>query len=144
MKKHILTLSALALSLSISQTTLACNDHMQHFSGEHLAKIAEKLHLSTEQRTKIKLIRHNTVDAMAPKFAELQTLHLKTNDLLDKDTLDEKALDTIISQEKETLGDMLKLRIIEKHDIIVLLTPSQKTAFFKMLEKNEHKEHMTK
>ena len=57
MNKSILSLSALALSLSVSQATLACSsDHHPNVLGERVHKMVAHLDLSADQKEKIHTI----------------------------------------------------------------------------------------
>lgn len=138
MNKKLVCLSALALSLSMTQVTFAC-DKMSHFGGDRMEKLTTKLDLTADQKAKIKTIRDQAHQANQPKFDQLHTLHAQMNDLLSASTVDESKLDDMISQEKDLLGAIIKTHAMEKHDISNVLTDQQKTKFKALLQQWEEK-----
>ena len=146
MNKKIMSLSALVLSMSMSQVTLACSEHMHHHSGERLVKMAEKLDLNAEQKAKIKAIGEKAHQAVKPAYEELHALRHQSNELLAAEKLDERQLERVIDKEKDVVGTMLKIKAMERRDISSVLTVKQKEKFEAMLQQHEkkyegHKKH---
>ena len=142
MNKKLVCLSALALSLSMSQATFAC-DKMSHFGSDRMEKMTEKLDLTADQKAKIKTIREQAHQANLSKYEQLHKLHAQMNDLLSASTVDESKLDDMINQEKDLLGAVIKTHAMERHDISNVLTDQQKTKFKAMLQQWEEK-HLEK
>ena len=145
MNKNILSLSALALSLSVSQATLACSsDHHSNFWGERVHKMVSHLDLSAEQKGKIHTIRERAKHEMQAKFNELRTLRHDKNEILAAPTFNESKLDGVINQEKDVLGSILKIAAMERHEISNVLTAKQKEKLSEMVQKWEKKQHEDK
>lgn len=140
-KKILIGLSAAALFLSVNNATLACSGQEQHYPGQYLEKIVEKLHLTAEQKTKIKVIREKAHQDIRAKFQELGALRLQINQLVVAPSVDDKKLDDVVNQQKDIWGSIIKLKVQEKRDIGDVLTAEQKVTFSDMLVKFEEK-HM--
>ena len=136
-------LSALALSMTLSQAPMAYANHMKCFSGAPIEKLTKKLNLTAEQKTKIMAIRTQVKSDIQAKRQDMRTVHMQINDLYKTSPLDESKLDGYINQEKETFGAILKIRLMERRDIANLLTDEQKTKLNEMIQKQEtkHQEH---
>ena len=118
----------------------ACSKRMDHhYSESHMDKVMEKLNLSKEQKAKIKVIRSKARAEMAPEFKKLHALRHEKNQLVLEPKMNERKLDTIIHQEKEAWGAVMKIRAMERHDISMELTPKQKETLKEMTQKWEKK-----
>lgn len=138
MNKKIVTLSALALSLSMGGASLAYADH-QCYSGKRMEKLVDSLDLTADQKAKIKTIRDQAMTAIKPKMDEMHAIHVKINESFKAGTLDDSTLDSLVSQKKEALGEIMKIRLTERRDISNVLTAPQKTKLADMLQQWEAK-----
>ncbi len=138
MNKKIITLSALAVSLSLS-VPLAYAHHSQCVGGANIEKMVKALDLTPDQKTKIMAIRDQVKPQIQAKRQDMRTVHMQINDLYKADTLDESKLDELINQEKDTFGAILKIRANERRDIAAILTPEQKAKLADMMQKMEKK-----
>lgn len=141
MNKKIICLSALALSFSLSQAPLTYAGHSKCFAGEHVAKMTEKLDLTTDQKAKIKAIREKAKADLMPLHKDMIANRQAVNALFKSGTVDDSKLETLFNQEKETLGSILKVRMMERRDISNLLTDKQKEKLAGMMQKVEKKTH---
>lgn len=140
MNKKIIWLTAFALSMSVSQVTLACGNHHKAFiTGERYEKMAEKLDLSADQKTKIKAIGMKARDEMKPKFHEMRVIHKKLNHLAKAKVLDHNKINHLISQQKDLVGAIALMKVTTRHDINMALTDAQKAKLASMVKKWEEK-----
>jgi Spy/CpxP family protein refolding chaperone len=146
MTKKTLLFTALALSMSLSQASLACHGDSHWMYGERYEKMEKKLHLTSDQKDKIKELRLAAHKAMQPLRQDLRDNHMKLNELARANTLDEGAIDSLINQQKEILGKLMKMRLMIKHDITMDLTEKQRSDMVSMAAKwkEHHKDEMEK
>ena len=140
MNKKIICFSALALSMSMSQATLACDCDMNSARGEHyehmtskFEHMTEKLDLTADQKEKIKTISEKARNDMKPMFEEIRANRMKLNELADAKDIDQTQIDKTIDQNKDIMGSMMKMRVMTRHDIMVVLTDKQKAKLDVMM-----------
>lgn len=148
MNMKFMSLSALALSLSLCQASSAFahdSEHMNCFagSGEKMHKMVDKLDLTADQKTKIKDIAEKAKAVEVAKRDELKTIHMQVNDTFHANGMTETKIDGFVNQEQQIIGAMIKVRMMERLDISNVLTEAQKTKMSDMMKKWEekHKEH---
>ncbi len=140
--KKIIALSALALSLSLSQAPLAYADHMPcEFNGHHMAKMVEKLDLTTEQHAKIKAIRAAAKQKIEPIHREMHALRQKINDAFKMGDVSDSKQKSFVKDEVNLISSVLTIRMSERADISKLLTATQKTKLSSMVQKKMDKHH---
>lgn len=140
MIKKIICISAFALSISLSQSTLACHNHSAYLTSERYENMTKELNLTADQKNKIKAIRMESREKMKSEVKEMRKNRMKINELTIADVLDEAKVNKLISEQKELMGSIIKMRVMTKHDISKVLTAKQKT----MLEtkmKQWHENH---
>ena len=142
MNKKIILLSALALSMSLSQATLASDTAMTDVVGSRYEKMADKLELTSDQKAQIKANSTKAKEQMKPKFQEMRANHMELSQLADAKDLDETKIDKLIDQNKEIIGSLMKMRVTVRHDISMLLTEKQKMKLDGMVSDWKAK-HMT-
>lgn len=143
MNKKIIWISAIALSMSVSQATLACGCHHDMMSGEHYEKMIRKLDLTADQQSKIKAIKDKTREEMKPKFMEMRSIQMQLNTLAGAKDLDKEKVDKLITEKKDIMGSVMLMRVTTRHDIDMVLTAPQKAKLEAMKAKWEAK-HMKK
>ena len=141
MNKKIIALSALALSMSFSQATFACDglcgDHKSYMAGERYQKMTEKLDLTADQKSKIMAIGTKAREDMKPKLEEMRSIHMQLNKLAGEKVLDQGKIDTLVNQKKDIVGAVTQMRITTRHDIDMVLTAPQKAKLDAMVMKWE-------
>lgn len=137
----VLSLSALALSLSLTQTSVfAESEGMQHcFHGERLHKIVDELNLTPEQKEKIHSIRDNARETYRAKFKEIRSLRMQINEAFKSGPVDETKMDSFVNQKKEIVGVIFKTRLMERNDISNVLTDQQRQKLYELIQKWEDK-----
>lgn len=140
MKKY-LGLSVLALSLSFAQAPMAFADseHKCFGNGEHFRKVVETLNLTAEQKTKIQAIREQAKKDIDAKHEELRKIRMQINDAYRDKTMDSSKIDSFVTQKKDIIGDIMKVRMTERYDISNVLTDEQKTKLVDMMKSWEEK-----
>ena len=138
--KKIVCLSAIALCLCLNQSPYADSERAPPLPGEGFETVVQSLHLSADQKAGIQNIREKAETAIHLRIEEIHSLRQQTNDLLSTPTLDEDKLDSVIGDEKEAIGSILKIRAMERHDISDLLTAEQKATFTGMIKRWEKKQ----
>lgn len=142
MNKKLMTFSALALSLSLSQAPLVYAEHTTDcFNGEKIHKMVKKLNLTSDQQTKIKAIIDRAHTEMQTKHKELAALRVDVNNAFHTNAMTESKMDGLVSQEQQVMGAMLKIRMMERLDITNVLTDEQKAKLSDHMIKWEEK-HM--
>jgi Spy/CpxP family protein refolding chaperone len=136
----ILSLSALALSIALSQSAFASD--MCKSKYDWIVKTSEKLDLNAEQKTKIRALAAEAKMAAMAKHEEMRMIHKHINEAYTNNTIDPSKLDEFINQEQMAMGDILKVRSKERYDAYMVLTDSQKQKMNKMvnewLKSHEH------
>ena len=103
--------------------------------GHHLWKQLMDLGLDEKQTEALKVIRSKTVKDMLKKKADKQIAALELKDLLDKDTVDMKAVESLVKK-KASLGSEMMIAHIKAHEEMKsVLTPDQRK---KLKEKTGH------
>ena len=143
-----MSLSALALSLSLCQTSAAfASDHDRmkclDGGGKKIHKLIDKLDLTSDQKAKIKDIAEKAKTVEMSKQDELRAIHMQVNDAFQSNSVNETKIDGFVSQEQQVIGAMIKVRMMERLDISNVLTDEQKTKLSDMMKKwkEKHKEH---
>ena len=139
MNKKMIWLSAFALSMCVSQVVLACPNQHAWMSGNRFEKITDKLDLTSDQKAKIKTIKMQTKEKLKPKFTEMHANRIQLNELANADVLDESKIDSVINQQKDLLGSVIKMRVMTRNEISKVLTAEQKSKLHGMIAKWDEK-----
>lgn len=139
MIKKALCLSTLALSLSLIQAPAAFADHMACFDNPRVHRMLDKLDITAEQKTKVEAIRGESSKSIMPLHQKMNDLRIQVNDGFATGAMDEAKLKDLINQEKEVFGDILNIRLTERHNISNVLTAEQKTKLAEEVKKWEEK-----
>ena len=143
MNKKIIWLSALALSMSISQATLACDCKVSATHKDHFEQMTAKLDLNADQKEKIKEISAKAREEMKPKFMELRENRMKLNELASAKELDKDKIEQLINQNKDIMGSLMNIRIATRHEINMVLNDKQKARLDTMIS-NWKEKHMAR
>lgn len=135
MIKRTLLLPAILLSLSFHQTAFSHEFSRDSAYGRCMHNVIEKLVLTAEQRSQIKAIKEKNKDAKEKFTQELRDIRAKMRPLVNSDTMDEAKLDALINQKKEVIAQIMKTKMMSKHQIYMVLDPSQKTMFHELAAK---------
>ena len=133
MNKKIIWLSALALSMTISQGALACDCKMSMSPNQHIEKMTAKLDLTADQKAKIEAITTKAREEMKPKIEEMHASRMQLNELANEKDMDQSKVDKLLDQNKEILGSIMKMRVMVRHDIDMVLTDKQKAKLDSMM-----------
>ena len=134
--KKITTLSALVLSLSLSQISIAHADHQRcDFGSQRMEHVVDKLNLTTEQHKQFKKISEEAKQSIMPKHKEMRALRDKINAAFKAGNVDSAQQDTFVNDEKEIIGSILKIRMTERVEINKILTDAQKAKLSDMKKK---------
>ncbi len=125
MNKGIMWISSMALAMFISQPVLADMHPKCPCYKDMKEKMMKKLELTDEQKTKLEDVKKQYKDQLKAKHDEMKDLRQQMKDLAKADKLDEAKLDQLISQKKELVGSMTKLKVQMKHAAYGILTPEQ-------------------
>ena len=98
---------------------------LRAFRGHGMFAMDEELGLTDEQIGKIKVLRQATQEKLITLRAEMKIAQLKLRDLLDKPTIDRKA----VYEKIEAIGNLRtkikKLQVDQRIDVWSTLTPEQ-------------------
>ncbi len=135
MNKKVIWLSAIALSMSVSQATLACHGTHKSMAGGHFEKMSSKLDLTADQKAKIKTISDQAMETLKPKLQEMRNIHNQLNDLVNAKDIDESKVDDLIKQKTELSASIMKTRLMTRHEINMVLTDAQRAKMADMVAK---------
>lgn len=130
MNLKTLSLSALALSIALSQSAFA-HDVCEH-KHDWIVKVSEKLGLNAEQKTKIKAFADQAKIDVKAKHEEMRMIHMHLNEAYTNNTIDPTKLDGFINQEQQAVGAIIKIRSKERYDAYMVLDDKQKEKMNKM------------
>lgn len=133
MFNRLLVLPTLVLTLATSQIAFA---HSGEFA-KCMKDAYKSLNLTTEQQNKINTLKDQVKTNLKDKEVQMKAMHEQVKALVQADTLDQSKLDALINQKKEIIGDMMKSKIMMRHEVYHLLTPKQKEQFATHVEKCE-------
>ncbi|MCX7091205.1 MAG: Spy/CpxP family protein refolding chaperone [Legionellales bacterium] len=135
-----MSLSALALTFALVQSpaALACSDMHK---GDWVVKVAEKLHLSTEQKAKVNAYAHKTKIEIAEKRHELHDIGKNINETFHSGMMTETKLDGFAGQKTRLMGEIIKLKLQERYDVYQTLNAKQKAEMDHMVQRWEEKHH---
>ncbi len=134
-KKMIVLPAVLALSVSFSQATFAQDMQMMKGHGQHhmcMQGMMKKLDLKADQKAKIAAIRAEERKATEGKWREVRALRHEMRGHVESDKMDDAKLTALIHKRKELMADILKTKMVAKHDIYNVLDAKQKAAYTQM------------
>lgn len=135
-----MSLSALALTFALVQspTALACSDMHKK---DWVVKVAEKLHLNSEQKAKVKAYAHKTEMDIAVKRHELQAICKHINETFHSGMMNETKIDEFADKKTRLMGEIIKLKLQERYEIYQTLDAKQKTEMDHIVQQWEEKHH---
>jgi len=98
-----------------------------------------KVDLTDEQRTEIKALIKNGMEANQPKRQQIRTLHMQMQTLRKAETLDEQAVRDISTQIAGIKSDLLVAQHKNRQAINALLTDEQRQKLKEMKAKRKEK-----
>lgn len=131
MKKYVLLV--LALAFSITQA-FACMDAPDRFE-----KIAKELNLSQEQRTKMKNIHEDTKHKLMPLREQLREIRHRINEAFKTNSMNHHKENMFVHEQKETIGEMLKIKMHERVEINQMLNEKQRHQLDEMMMQHKMK-----
>jgi Spy/CpxP family protein refolding chaperone len=102
----------------------------------HLWKNLMSLGLNEKQKEEVKEIRNKTMKETIKKRADLQIARLDLRDLLDKENVDMKAVESQLKTIESLETDIRLSHIRAFEEIKAILTPDQRKQFRKMTQKS--------
>ncbi len=140
MAVKFLGLSALALTLALTQAPAALACHAMH-NGDWVVKVADKLHLDAAQKVKVKAYAHKAKMEIAVKHRELDVICKQINEAFHSGTMNESKLDAFADKITHEDGAIVRIKLQERHDIYQTLSAKQKEKMDSMVHKWEEKHH---
>lgn len=101
-----------------------------HPMWKHLLSLG----LDDKQKDALKALHSKTMKEMAKKRAEMQIAGIELKDLLDKDTVDMKAVEASAKKKESLKTDMFLMHIKAHEEMKSLLTPDQRKRLKEMME----------
>jgi Spy/CpxP family protein refolding chaperone len=103
--------------------------------GEHpMWKHVMSLGLDDKQKDALKALRSKTMKDMIKKRADKQIAAIELKDLLDKDTVDMKAVEASLKKNESLKTEMALAHIRAHEEMKALLTPEQRKRLKEMME----------
>ncbi|WP_028389524.1 Spy/CpxP family protein refolding chaperone [Legionella fairfieldensis] len=122
--------AAPATAATQQSTSCGCN-------GDKMKHMIDSLKLDEAQQTKLQTIKEQTKATIKANWQQMKALRSQMNQLIQSDTIDQTKLDSLINQKKELVGNMIKVKIMAKHQIYNLLNAQQKTQYQQMINQWE-------
>ncbi|WP_133129272.1 Spy/CpxP family protein refolding chaperone [Legionella yabuuchiae] len=142
MKKSLVLLPILALSLSFSPITYADTQMKAECPCkrmEQMKKITKDLDLTADQKKQIDAIKEDSKKQLMDIHQQMMNLKKQMKDLVTVDKLDESKVDELVNQKKELVAEKTKLMLQTKNKIYNVLNAEQKQKYESMLEQWQQK-----
>ena len=94
----------------------------------------KKLGLDDKQKDALKALRSKTMKDMIKKRADMQIAAIELQDLLDKDPVDMKAVETSVKKNQSIKTDMFLAHVKAREEMKSILTPEQQKQMKGMME----------
>ncbi|ASQ46088.1 Spy/CpxP family protein refolding chaperone [Legionella clemsonensis] len=107
--------------------------------GKRMQEMMDSLNLDASQQAKIKAIKDQLKQSQQSNWEQMKSIRSQIHDLIAADTLDNSKLNSLISQKKELLGEMMKAKISAKQQIYSVLNADQKSQFKQLMKQWEEK-----
>ena len=134
---------ALLLSLALGQASIS-NVYASHedplrscICGMHMEKVVQTLHLSQDQKDKIKDVIDKNKEAIKSDVQQMRHLRSQIRDLIISDDFTEDKVNSLIDKKKELVGTITKTKIMAKHQIFTLLDTRQKAQYKELMQKQD-------
>lgn len=143
MIKQFILAPVIALSLSAVQPVFADQHKDYQDKGichcKQMAKMADKLDLTKDQKAKIKAIKETGIKTMKTDSDELRQIRKEMKNLVKSDKMDEAKLEKLIDRKKAIIASMWKEKTMLTHQMYQVLDAKQKEKFSKLMDKWEEK-----
>lgn len=133
MYKKIFGVAVLVFSLFVCPTVFA------HSCGESMKDMLESLKLDDSQKQKVKPILESMKSSMKQNGEQAHDLSKQINDQVIAPNMDQSAVNALIDKKAKIIGDMIKVKVMAKHQIYTVLNDEQKTQLQSMMKKKEDK-----
>ncbi|GGI75714.1 Spy/CpxP family protein refolding chaperone [Legionella impletisoli] len=142
MKKSLILLSVLTLTLSFSPMTFAESEMKGECPCkrmEHMKKLTQGLNLTADQKKQIDAIKEDAKKQMMQLHEQKMALKKQFHDLITADKLDESKVDELVNKKKEIYAEKVRLMVETKNKIYNVLNAEQKQKFENMMDKWQQK-----
>ncbi len=138
--KKMLSVVVVALSLVVTSAQ-ACIDQKMH---DKLEKVAMKLELSKEQRAQIHAISEESKQKLIPLHEQMKGIRHRVDETYRANAMNSFKLNGFVREEKDVVGQIIKIRMDERYKINELLTEKQRMQFSQMIEHHKKEHHKKK
>jgi Spy/CpxP family protein refolding chaperone len=139
--KRLIALSTLILSCSLTQIPVAFAGDWGHQC--HIEKLAHKLHLTTEQNSKVKAIITESRKKLEPIHQQMKAIKEKLEQAFIAGNLSGFKERALVREEKDLIDTAIDIRLHESEEISNVLTVKQRTELVNLKHKWK-KEHSIK
>ena len=129
-----LSLSALALTLALSQTPAAFAHESCDQKEDWMLKMSEKLSLDADQKSKLKSLSEDTMKQLGLKKEEMKKIHANLDQAFEQNNINMSQLDDFVNQEQQSFAGIAKLRLKERFDLFMMLNDKQKTKMSNLIK----------
>lgn len=126
---------AFTLSLFITSTAFADS----WGCGEGLKSMISSLKLDDAQKSKIKPIMEHLKSNVKDSVNQMSAIESQIKEQTVSANMDQSAVNNLVDQKTKLIGDLMKAKITATNQILVILTPAQKTQIQSMMKKLEEK-----
>lgn len=126
----------LASGLTVSSAALAAdtNNALDASNTPVIARLANKLNLTEEQRTQIKEIVGKAEKKAVKLNEDMLSSRDKLSNMLNNNQYDKKKVEELAEDQGDSVAKMIELQAEMQHDILQVLTPEQRTELKTMIE----------
>ena len=138
--KKMLSVVVVALSLVVTSAQ-ACIDQKMH---DNVENVAMKLELSKEQRAQIHGISEESKQKLIPLHEQMKGIRHRVDETYRANAMNSFKLNGFVREEKDVVGQIIKIRMDERYKINELLTEKQRMQFSQMIEHHKKEHHKKK
>jgi protein CpxP len=135
MFKKFLWIIAFVSSLMITQMVFANSSVCR----ESLNKMVQSMNLDTSQKAKIMPILDQLKSTIKTNASQMDGLESQIEEQVNSTNMDQEKINSLVNQKTKLIGDMMKAKIMAKHQIFSILNAEQKGKFQDMMKKADEK-----
>ncbi|MGB6977470.1 MAG: Spy/CpxP family protein refolding chaperone [Gammaproteobacteria bacterium] len=135
MFKKFLWIIAFVSSLMINQMVFADTSVCR----ESLNKMVQSLNLDATQKEKIRPILDQLKSTIKMNVSQMDGLESQVMEQVNSTSMDQEKVNSLVNQKTKMIGDMMKAKIMAKHQVFAILNPEQKGKLQDMMKRAEEK-----
>jgi len=124
MNNKFLWIIAVTFSFIIGQTAFAHSGRC----GNEMHKMMESLNLDKDQKAKMQPVVEQFKSTMKANWSQMKDIRSQIKKQVQSDNMDKATVDGLIDKQTKLMGDMMRARIMAKHEMFTVLNAQQKAT----------------